>query len=114
MLKYLSPGSRVRPAVAPVTPRAKGRPKGRPKKTPTEGGLSLGDKRPRALSSKNAFEEEQGRKEIHRRLELLEHVHSQGPVDERVEKILSLHAQAEDENKQLMGSLAEARLKLKQ
>ena len=98
LLPHLSPGSYVRPAVEPVTPRHKGRPKGRPKATPTEGGLSLGDKRPSALASKNAFEEEQARKEIHRRLELLEHVHSQGPVDERVEKILSLHAQAEDEN----------------
>ena len=105
MLTYLSPGSRVRPAVAPVTPRAKGRPKGRPKKTPTEGGLSLGEKRPRALSSKTSFEAEQERKETHQRLELLEHVHSQGPVEERMEKILSLHAQALHDNKQLRGLL---------
>ena len=110
MLKYLSPGSRVRPAVSPVTPR----PKGRPKKTPTEGDLSLGEKRPRALSSKNAFEAEQERKEMHQRLELLEHVHSQEPVEERTEKILRLHAQALHDNKQLMGSLAEAKLKLLQ
>ena len=86
-------------------PRPKGRPKGRPKATPTEGGLSLGGKRPRALASKNAFGEEQARKGIHKRLELLEHVHSQGPVDERMEKILSLHAQALHENKQLRGLL---------
>ena len=105
LLPYLSPGSYVRPAVAPVTPRAKGRPKGRPKKTPTEGGLSLGDRRPRALSSKNAFEVEQERKGIHQRLELLEHVHSQGPVEEMMEKILRLHAQALHDNKQLRGLL---------
>ena len=61
LLPYLSLGSYVRPAVEPVTPRAKGRPKGRPKATSAEGGLSLGDKRPRALASKNAFEEEQER-----------------------------------------------------
>ena len=98
LLPYLSPGSYVRPAVEPVTPRHKGRPKGRPKATPAEGGLSLGVKIPRVLASKKRFEEEQALTELHRRLELLEHVHSQGPVDERVEKILSLHAQAEDEN----------------
>ena len=62
----------------------------------------MGDKRPRALSSKNAFEAAQERKEIHQRLELLEHVHSQEPVEERMETILSLHAQAEDENKHLV------------
>ena len=105
MLKYLSPGSRVRPAVAPVTPRAKGRPKGRPKKTPTEGGLSLGEKRPRALSSKTSFEAEQERKETHQRLELLEHVLSQGPVEERMEQILRLQAQTLHDNKQLRGLL---------
>ena len=103
MLKYLSPGSRVRPAVAPVTPRAK--PKGRPKNTPTEGGLSLGEKRPRALSSKTSFEAEQERKEMHQRLELLEHVLSQGPVEERMEKILRLQAQTLHDNKQLRGLL---------
>ena len=105
MLKYLSPGSRVRPAVAPVTPRAKGRPKGRPKKTPTEGGLTLGEKRPRALSSKTSFEAEQERKETHQRLELLEHVLSQGPVEERMEQILRLQAQTLHDNKQLRGLL---------
>ena len=101
MLKYLSPGSRVKPAVAPVTPRAKGR----PKKTPTEGDLSLGEKRPRVLSSKTSFEAEQERKETHQRLELLEHVHSQEPVEERMEKILRLQAQALHDNKQLRGLL---------
>ena len=101
MLKYLSPGSRVRPAVSPVTPR----PKGRPKKTPTEGDLSLGEKRPRALSSKTSFEAEQERKETHQRLELLEHVLSQGPVEERMEQILRLQAQTLHDNKQLRGLL---------
>ena len=101
MLKYLSPGSRVRPAVAPVTPR----PKGRPKKTPTEGDLSLGEKRPRVLSSKTSFEAEQERKETHQRLELLEHVLSQGPVEERMEQILRLQAQTLHDNKQLRGLL---------
>ena len=101
MLKYLSPGSRVRPAVALATPRAKGR----PKNTPTEGGLSLGEKRPRALSSKTSFEAEQERKETHQRLELLEHVLSQGPVEERMEQILRLQAQTLHDNKQLRGLL---------
>ena len=101
MMRYLSPGSIVRPKVEPLMPR----PKGRPKATPAEGGLSLGDKLPRALSSKNAFEAEQERTDMHQRLELLEHVHSQGPVDERMEEIMRLHAQALDENKQLRGLL---------
>ena len=101
MLKYLSPGSRVKPAVAPVTPR----PKGRPKTTPTEGDLSLGEKRPRVLSSKTSFEAEQERKETHQRLELLEHVLSQGPVEERMEQILRLQAQTLHDNKQLRGLL---------
>ena len=55
LLPYLSPGSYVRPKVEPLMPR----PKGRPKATPAEGGLSLGVKKPRALASKEAFEEEQ-------------------------------------------------------
>ena len=65
----------------------------------------MSDKRPRAFSSKNAFGEEQGRTDIHRRLELLEHVLSQGPVEERMEQILRLQAQTLHDNKQLRGLL---------
>ena len=52
--------------------------KGRPKATPVEGGLDLGVQRPRVMASKKVFEDEQGMKDIYRRLELLEAVHSQG------------------------------------
>ena len=77
------------------------RPKGRPKATPAEGGLDLGVKKPRAMASKKVFEDEQGMKHIYRRLELLESVHAQGALDEKVQKVLSLHAEAEEENKHL-------------
>ena len=65
----------------------------------------MGEKRPRVLSSKTSFEAEQERKETHQRLELLEHVLSQGPVEERMEKILRLQAQTLHDNKQLRGLL---------
>ena len=39
--------------------------------------------------------------EIYRRLELLEAVHSHGALDEKVQKVLSLHAEAEAENTHL-------------
>ncbi len=52
--------------------------KGRPKATAVEGGLDLGFQRPRVMASKKVFVDEQRMKEMERRFELLETVHSQG------------------------------------
>ena len=69
--------------------------KGRPKATAVEGGLDLGEKRPRVCGSKKVVVDEQRMKEMERRLELLETVHAQGVCsDENVQTVLSLHAEA--------------------
>ena len=84
--------------------------KGRPKATAVEGGLDLGEKRPRVCGSKKVVIDEQRWKEMERRLELLETVHAQGDFsDEKVQKVLSLHEEAEEENKQLRGLLLKKR-----
>ena len=72
----------------------------------------MGEKKPRVCGNRKVIVDEQGMKEMERRLELLDTVHAQGVCsDEKVQKVLSLHAEAEEENKHLMGSLVEKRLK---
>ena len=84
--------------------------KGRPKATAVEGGLDLGEKRPRVCGSKKVVIDEQRWKEMERRLELLEAVRARGVCsDEKVQKVLSLHEQAEEENKQLRELLLKRR-----
>ena len=84
--------------------------KGRPKATAVEGALDLGEKRPRVCGSKKVVVDEQRMREMERRLELLETVHAQGACsDEKVQQVLSLHEQAEEENKQLRGLLLKRR-----
>ena len=86
--------------------------KGRPKATAVEGGLDLGEKRPRVCGSKQVVIDEQRWKEVERRLELLQSLDAQGDFsDEKVQKVLSLHEEAEEENKQLMGALVEKALR---
>ena len=78
MMRFLSPGSKVRPKVEAPQPKAKGRPKA----AAVEGDLDLGQKRMRSCASKKAIIDEQRWKEMERRLELLEmerrHEHAQG------------------------------------
>ena len=57
--------------------------KGRPKATAVEGGLDLGEKRPRVCGSKKVVIDEQRWKEMERRLELLETLHAQGDFQMR-------------------------------
>ena len=79
--------------------------KGRPKATAVEGGLDLGEKRPRVCGSKKGVVDEQRMQGMERRLELLETVHAQEvSSDEKVQQVLSLHEEAEEENKQMRGS----------
>ena len=97
-MRFLSLGWEVRPKVEALLPKAKGRPKA----TAVEGGLDLGEKRPGVCGSKKAVIDEQRWKEMERRLELLETVHAQGACSyEKAQQVLSLHEQAEEENKQL-------------
>ena len=97
MDRFLSPGAKVRPKEEP-TPKARGRPKIKA----AEGALDLGEQRPRVCASNKVVLEEQRMREMERRLELLETVHSQAAAsDEKVQIVLSLHEQAEAENKQL-------------
>ena len=99
MERFLRQGFKVRPKV-------KAKPKGRPKVKAAEGALDLGEKRLRSCASKNGVIDEQRMREMERRLELLETVASQATSsDEKVQAALSLHAEAEEENKQLMGAL---------
>ena len=100
MERFLSLGWEVMPKVEAPQPKARGGPKA----TAVEGGLDLGEKRPRVCGSKKVVIDEQRWKEMETCLELLETVHAQGHVPgEEVETVLSLHAAAEEENKQLMG-----------
>ena len=70
----------------------------------------MGQKRMRSCASKKAIIDEQRWKEMERRLELLETLHAQGDFsDEKVQKVLSLHEEAEEENKQLRGLLLKRR-----
>ena len=99
MMRFLSPGWKVRPQ-SPERKKV-----GRPKATAVEGALDLGEKRRRSCASKKLIVDEQRMREMERRLEVLETIHSeQGCSDEKVQKVLSLHEEAEEENKQLRSS----------
>ena len=77
MEKFLSPGWKARP---------KAKPKGRPKVQAPEGAMTLD--------------------EMHRRLEALETIYAEASgTDEKVEKMMTLHNQAEEENKKLREEL---------
>ena len=98
MERFLSPGFKVKPKVEAPTPK----PKGRPKAKAAEGALDLGEKRARVCGSKKVVVDEQRMREMERRLELLETVHSEAAAsDDKLQKVMSFHEQAEDENKQL-------------
>ena len=64
-------------------------------------------KRPRTCSSHKAVIQEQRIRELERRFELMESVNSQAAAaDERLMTVLSLHEEAEAENKHLRELLA--------
>ena len=103
MERFLSPGFKVQPKV-------EAKPKGRPKVKAAEGALDLGEKRARVCGSKKVVVDEQRMREMERRLELLETVHSQAAASyDKLQKVLSLHEQAEEENKQLRELLKKRR-----
>ena len=95
MEKFLSPGWKARP-------KAEAKPKGRPKVQAPEGAMTLGERRPRVTDSNQKLAHAQMMKEMHRRLEALETIHAEASgTDEKVEKMMTLHIQAEEENKKL-------------
>ena len=116
MERFLSPGSHCKDPVETPPPKAKakgkpkGRPVGRPKAKAVEGALDLGEKRPRACRSKQVVIDEQRIKELERQIELLKTLRSEaGTPDERMKRVLRLHEQSEEENKQLRELLRETR-----
>ena len=104
MERFLKPGFIARPKEEDK-PKAS---RGRPKVKEAEGALSLGGKRPRTCSSHKAVIQEQRIRELERRFEVMEAVNSQAAAtaDERLNTVLSLHEEAEAENKHLRELLA--------
>ena len=94
MLQFLKPGYRVSPKAEPPKP-------GRPKIKACETALSLGEKRVRLCASKEKLAE----RDVMRRLELVEAVLADSTPDEKVQKVITLHQQANDEIKQLREAL---------
>ena len=99
MERFLSPGFKARP-------KAEAKPKGRPKVKAPEGAIDLGERRPRVTASNQKLVDAQMMMEMQRRLELLEtmSVEASG-TDEKVERLMTLHMQAEEENKKLREQL---------
>ena len=97
MEKFLSPGWTARPKA-----EANPKPKGRPKKEVPEGAMTLGERRPRMTDSNQKLAKEQEIKEMQRRLQAMEAALAEASgTDEKVEKMMTLHNQAEEENKKL-------------
>ena len=84
---------------------------GRPKAKAVEGALDLGEKRPRVCRSKQVVLDEQRMKEMERQIELLKATSAEADcvIDERMQRILRLHEQSEEENKQLRELLKKQR-----
>ena len=101
MMRFLSPESKVRQKSP--EPRKK---VGRPKTQAVSEPISLGEKRPRSCSSKKGIVDEQRMREMERRLQVLETIHSeQGCSDEKILQVLELHEAAEADNKHLRAIL---------
>ena len=98
MLQFLKPGYRVSPKAEPPKP-------GRPKIKACETALSLGEKRVRLCASKEKLAEKEHLRDVMRRLELVEAVLADSTPDEKVQKVITLHQQANDEIKQLREAL---------
>ena len=112
MDRFLSPGKdpvETPPPVKTPPPKAKGkakgrpkgRPVGRPKSTGPEGALDLGEKRPRICHSKKAVINEQRMQEMQRQIELLQALVSEDTVDAKIQKVLDLHEQSVESNRQM-------------
>ena len=102
MEQYLKPGYRVRPKAEPPKP-------GRPKIKADEEALSLGEKRQRLCASKEKAAEKENMRDVMRRLELLEAAQAESTPDEKVQKMMSLHQQKDEEIKQLREALSKRR-----
>ena len=99
MEQYLKAGYRVRPKAEPPKP-------GRPKIQADEDSLSLGEKRLRRCGSKEKAAEKQIMRDVLRRLELLEVAQAESTPDEKVQKMMTLHQQKDEEIKQLREALS--------
>ena len=114
MERFLSPGSHCKDPVETPPPKAKakgkpkGRPVGRPKSTGPEGALDLGEKRPRICHSKKAVINEQRMQEMQRQIEVLQALVSEDTVDAKIQKVLALHEQSVESNKQMRDLLTRA------
>ena len=98
MKRFLSPGYQLRPPKPPEPKRAVGR----PKRPAPEGALDLGEKRPRLCASKKALSDEMRIAALERKVEAL-HVASSQEVsrDERVDKLMQLVEQADEDTAEL-------------
>ena len=97
MERFLRPGFIARPKVEQTEAK-----RGRPKVKAAEGSLDLGVKRPRSCSSNQKLVDAQRILELERKVALLQASVDEGSaVDDKMERVLTLHAQCEDENKKL-------------
>ena len=98
----MSPGFSLRPKAEQAEVK-----RGRPKVQAAEGSLGLGEKRPRSCSSYQKLVDAQRIQELERKVELLALNNAQGSAkdDERIDKVMKLNAQVEDENKKLREQL---------
>ena len=99
----MSPGFSLRPKAEQAEVK-----RGRPKVQAAEGSLGLGEKRPRSCSSYRKLDDAQKILELERKIELLAlNNNAQGSAkdDERIDKVMRMNAQVEDENKKLREQL---------
>ena len=98
----MSPGFSLRPKAEQAEVK-----RGRPKVQAAEGSLGLGEKRPRSCSSYRKLDDAQRIQELERKVELLALNNAQGSAkdDERIDKVMRMNAQVEDENKKLREQL---------
>ena len=98
----MSPGFSLRPKAEQAEVK-----RGRPKVQAAEGSLGLGEKRPRSCSSYQKLVDAQRIQELERKVELLALNNAQGSAkdDERIDKVMKMNAQVEDENKKLREQL---------
>ena len=98
MERYLSPGYKVKP-------KEEAKPKGRPPVKAAEGALDLGEKRPRACASREKEFEKRLIRELRRSVEVLPTLSSAASTEDKLQKVLSLHDQAEEDIQELRGLL---------
>ena len=94
MERFFSPGYKVKP-------KEEAKRKGRPPVMAAEGALDLGEKRPRDCASRKKEFDEEAIRELRRRVGVLETLSSAASTDDKLQKILRLHDQADEEIREL-------------